>query len=119
MGLFSRLFPRYRPLTPETEARSMMEIQIDNLARRQSDLIDRIAADEEELAGVNEVLQALRTAVDACNPIHRRIERQISETLDANLILPAGNSGNESGASNGDGDTEGDAQIPPFLRSPL
>lgn len=119
MGLFSRLFPRYRPLTPELEARSAMEVQIDNLARRQSDLIDRIAADEEELAGVNEVLQALRTAVDACNPIHRRIERQITETLDANLILPLGDSGDENGAGNGNGDSEGGAQIPPFLRSPL
>lgn len=97
----------------------MMEMQIDNLARRQSDLIDRIAADEEELAGVNEVLSALRRAVDECNPIHRRIERQITETLDANLIFSAGDSGNESGAENGNRDPEGGTQIPSFLRSPL
>lgn len=115
MGLFSRLFPRYRPITAEGEARTMMEQQIEQLAHRQTQLISAIAEAEAELTGVNEVLQALRTAVDACNPNVRLIERQISEALDANLILPLGSGTDAEGTDASDRVAQGSAEVPSFL----
>lgn len=115
MGLFSRLFPRYKPITAEGEARTMMEQQIEQLAHRQTQLISAIAEAEAELTGVNEVLQALRTAVDACNPNVRLIERQISEALDANLVFPLGSDSDEDGAEDGNRNAPGGPEVPSFL----
>lgn len=119
MGLFSRLFPRYQPLTAESEARSMMEIQIDQLSRRQTTLIAVIASAEEELTGVNEVLSALRSAVDACNPNLRTITRHLEEALDADFLLEGRSESPENGTENSPTATSGGDQVPSFLREGL